>query len=110
MAHLRDTPFGLPRIPGHRLAWLVALPLLILTLPTQSGASLDQAPDGTPTPVAAIAAPPAAGAPADPAVTPAAAVVTPTARPEPDDRQRRVLMLLLMNSAGPVRPYGNIGR
>ena len=26
------------------------------------------------------------------------------------DQQRRVLMLLLMNSAGPVRPFGNLGR
>jgi hypothetical protein len=109
MAHLRDTPFGLPRIPGHRLAWLVALPLLILTLPARSGASLDEAPAGTATPAAAIAVP-IAGTPADPAVTPAAAVITPVAKPQSDDQQRRVLMLLLMNSAGPVRPYGNLGR
>lgn len=27
-----------------------------------------------------------------------------------NDRQRRLLMLLLMNSAGPMRPYGNLGR
>jgi hypothetical protein len=108
MAHLRDTSFGLPRISRHRLAWLVALPLLILTLPAQSDANLDQAPDGTATAATAIAAP-ATSAPADPAVKPAAAT-TPAARPEPDDRQRRVLMLLLMNSAGPVRPYGNLGR
>jgi hypothetical protein len=26
------------------------------------------------------------------------------------DQQRRVLMLLIMNSAGPVRPFGNLGR
>jgi hypothetical protein len=26
------------------------------------------------------------------------------------DQQRRLLMLLLMNSAGPVRPFGNLGR
>ena len=109
MAQLRDTSFRLPRIPGHRLAWLVALPLLIVTLPARSGASPDQALDGAPIAAAAIVAP-TAGAPADPAVTPAAAIVTPAARPEPDDRQRRVLMLLLMNSAGPVRPYGNLGR
>ena len=33
------------------------------------------------------------------------------AKPQPDaDEQRRVLMLLLMNSAGPVRPFGGIGR
>ena len=110
MAHLRDRSFGLPRIPGHRLAWLVALPLLILTLSAQSGGSLDQAPAETATPAAANAAP-STGAPADPAaVMPAAAIVTPAAKPETDDRQRRVLMLLLMNSAGPVRPYGNLGR
>jgi len=110
MAQLRDTSFGLPRIPGHRLAWLVALPLLILALPARSGASLDEAPAGTATPVAATIATPIAGAPADPAVVPAAAMVTPAAKPESGDQQRRVLMLLLMNSAGPVRPYGNLGR
>lgn len=114
MAHLRDRSFGLPRIPGHRLAWLVAVPLLVLTLPARSGDSLDQSPDGAPIPATAIVAPtagaPAAGVPAAPAVTPTAAIVTPEASPEPDDRQRRVLMLLLMNSAGPVRPYGNLGR
>jgi hypothetical protein len=109
MAHLRDTSFGLPRIPGHRLAWLVALPLLILTLSTQSGASLDQAPTDTATTATAIAVP-VAGAPADPAVQPAAAIVTPAVKPDSGDQQRRVLMLLLMNSAGPVRPYGNLGR
>jgi hypothetical protein len=109
MAHLRDISFGLRRLTGRRLAGLIALPLLIVTLPANSGATIDQVPDGTPTTVAATAAPavnPAAG----PVVTPAAAIVTPTARPESDDRQRRVLMLLLMNSAGPVRPYGNLGR
>jgi hypothetical protein len=109
MAHLRDTSFGLPRIPGHRLASLLALPLLILALSAQSGANLDRAPDSTAAPTAAIVAP-TAGAPAEPAVTPAAAIVAPAARPQADDRQRRVLMLLLMNSAGPVRPYGNLGR
>lgn len=109
MAHLRDTSFGLRRLPGHRVAWLVALPLLILTLPAQSDANLDRATDGTSTPAAAVVAP-TAGAPAGPAVTPAATVVAPAARPDSDDQQRRVLMLLLMNSAGPVRPYGNLGR
>ena len=108
MAHLRDTSFGLPRIPGHRLAWLVVLPLMILTLPTRSGASLDEVAAAT-APASAVAVP-SAGASADPAVVPAAAIVTPVAKPQSDDRQRRVLMLLLMNSAGPVRPYGNLGR
>ncbi|HWG80810.1 MAG TPA: hypothetical protein VN681_13595 [Stellaceae bacterium] len=109
MAHLRDRSFGLPRIPGHRLAWLAALPLLILTLPAQSDANLDRATNGTSTPAAAVVAP-NAGGPAGPAATPASTIVAPAARPDSDDRQRRVLMLLLMNSAGPVRPYGNLGR
>ncbi|HKW54702.1 MAG TPA: hypothetical protein VJO12_13495 [Stellaceae bacterium] len=109
MAHLRDTAFGLPRFSGHRLAWLVALPLLIFTLPARSGASLDEAPAGTVAQPVAVTAP-VAGVPVDPAVTPAAAIVTPAAKPESGDQQRRVLMLLLMNSAGPVRPYGNLGR
>jgi hypothetical protein len=64
-----------------------------------------------------------------PAAVPQVAVVTPaetegnaapasiTVGKEPEagadrtsDRQRRVLMLLIMNSAGPVRPFGNLGR
>jgi hypothetical protein len=41
--------------------------------------------------------------------------VTVVKEPEPgaertSDQQRRVLMLLIMNSAGPVRPFGNLGR
>lgn len=108
MAHLRDTSFGLARVPKPWLAWLFVAPLLI-PLPARSSASLDEAQSGTTAqPVTAVTAP-ASVAPADPAVTPAAAIVTP-AKPESDDRQRRVLMLLLMNSAGPVRPYGNLGR
>ncbi len=110
MAHLRDTSFGLARVPKHWLAWLFVAPLLILTLPARSAASVDEAPSGTTAPPAvAVAAPASAVTGTDPAVTPAAAIVTP-AKPESDDRQRRVLMLLLMNSAGPVRPYGNLGR
>lgn len=109
MAHLRDTSFGLPRLPGYRLAWLIALPLLILAMPARSGASLDEAPISTAVEPAAVAAP-LAGAPATPAVTPAAAIVTPAPKPESGDQERRVLMLLLMNSGGPVRPYGNLGR
>jgi hypothetical protein len=46
------------------------------------------------------------------AAPPAVAVVK---EPEPgaertSDQRRRVLMLLIMNSAGPVRPFGNLGR
>jgi hypothetical protein len=108
MAHLRDTSSGLARVPKHWLAWLFVAPLLIVTLPARSGASLDEVESGaTAQPASAVTAP-ASVAPADPAVTPAAAIVTP-AKPPSDDRQRRVLMLLLMNSAGPVRPYGNLG-
>ena len=111
MAHLRDTSFGLARFPKHRLAWLVVAPLLILTLPARSGPSLDEAPSGATAQPAVITAP-AAGAAADPTVTQAAAIVAPAAavKAESGDQQRRVLMLLLMNSAGPVRPYGNLGR
>jgi hypothetical protein len=108
MAHLRDAIFGPPRFPKHRLAWLVAAPLLLLTLPARSGAS----PDETPSAAMAPAVAPISGAIAVPVVTDAAAIVSPAEAKSPrsDDRQRRVLMLLLMNSAGPVRPYGDLGR
>ncbi len=111
MAHLRDALFGLPRFPKDRLAWLVAAPLLILTLPAHSGATLDEAPSGAIAQAAPAVTAPISGAAADPALTQAAAFVAPAeVRPQSDDQQRRVLMLLLMNSAGPVRPYGNLGR
>lgn len=105
MAQLRDVSSGLPRFPGARMAWLAAAPLLILTLPA-SGEGADEAQTVTVEQAAPTAVVPISGA----AVTQAAAIVTPAeARPESDDQQRRVLMLLLMNSAGPVRPYGNLG-
>ncbi len=46
------------------------------------------------------------------AATEVAAVRRPVeAKPQPSgDEQRRVLMLLLMNSAGPVRPFGGLGK
>jgi hypothetical protein len=112
MGYIRDALFGLPRSPKHRLAWLVAAPLLILTIPARSGVSLDEAPSEAVAQVAPAIGAPASGAEAVPAVTQAAVIVTPVeAKPlQSDDQQRRVLMLLLMNSAGPVRPYGNIGR
>jgi len=114
MAHLRDTlsGSGLPRFPKHRLAWLVAAPLLILTLPARSGATLDEAPGDAVAQAAPALTAPISGTAAVPAVTQASAIVTPAeAAPQSDDQQqRRALMLLLMNSAGPVRPYGNLGR
>ena len=63
-----------------------------------------------------------ANAPPDAAVARAEAIKPAAARPSDgataspartdnlNDRQRRLLMLLLMNSAGPMRPYGNLGR
>jgi hypothetical protein len=38
------------------------------------------------------------------------AMASPARADDLNDRQRRLLMLLLMNSAGPMRPYGNLGR
>jgi hypothetical protein len=105
---LRDKAHGLARIPRQRLAWPVVASFLILTLPARPGANLDEAPSGAATPpTEAVTTPVATPAPGATA-RPAAAVAAPA--PKPDDRQRRVLMLLLMNSAGPVRPYGNLGR
>jgi hypothetical protein len=112
MAYLRDALFGLSRFPKYRLAWLVAAPLLILTLPARSGVSPDEeATNAVVVEAAPAIAAPISGVVAAPVVTQAAVVVTPAEAklPQSDDQQRRVLMLLLMNSAGPVRPYGNLG-
>jgi len=87
------------------MAWLAAAPLLILTLPA-AGEGADEAQSAPMGELHAAAVVPVTGE----VVTQAAAIVTPgEARPESGDQQRRVLMLLLMNSAGPVRPYGNLG-
>jgi len=53
--------------------------------------------------------------PAEPEGSATPPAVTVVKEPEPgaertSDQQRRVLMLLIMNSAGPVRPFGNLGR
>jgi hypothetical protein len=107
-ANMAHSPSSRPRFFTSQLAWLVAAPLLIVTLPARSGASLDEAPaSAVATQAVPITAPVADVAAA---VVPAAAIVAPAAgKPESGDQQRRVLMLLLMNSAGPVRPYGNLG-
>jgi hypothetical protein len=61
-------------------------------------------------------APPAAPPSHVNAIKPAVARSSDEAKASParadnlNDRQRRLLMLLLMNSAGPMRPYGNLGR
>src|SRR5260221_11028561 len=121
MAQLLDICPGPPRFPKSRLAWIAAAPLLILPLPARSGESLKEAPSrAVEAPVPATTAPisgtstvpvPISGTSTAPDTTQAAAIVTPAeTRPESGDQQRRVLMLLLMNSAGPVRPYGNLGR
>jgi hypothetical protein len=108
MPHHRDTCSSLPRLREYRLAWLVVAPLLILTVPARSDPNLDEAPSGA---VAQAVPAVTADAAAPPALTQAAVIVRPPeAKPQSDDQQRRVLMLLLMNSAGPVRPYGNLGR
>jgi hypothetical protein len=57
-------------------------------------------------------------APVSPAMSGASATPTAMTMTKPADapteksseQQRRVFMLLLMNSAGPVRPFGNLGR
>jgi hypothetical protein len=85
-----------------------ACALVFAAIPTMAAedATASASPDiavATPEPSAT------SGASATPA---AATAVRPdeTAGAKSSDQQRRVLMLLLMNSAGPVRPFGNLGR
>jgi hypothetical protein len=69
-------------------------------------------PDASAAPEVATAA---AGAPETSGASAAPATLT-LAKPadagaeKSTEQQRRVLMLLLMNSVGPVRPFGNLGR
>jgi hypothetical protein len=62
---------------------------------------------------AARSASPVAVAAPDKVRPDAAVAPVPPAEAKPDpsgDQQRRVLMLLIMNSVGPVRPFGNLAR
>jgi hypothetical protein len=112
MLHPVDIRPCLPRsIRRPPLPMLPAALLSLLAAAATPAWSADE-PAQSPMPQVAVAAP-AEPEPAD-ATTgePAVAVVKP---PEPatgwdSEQQRRMLMLLIMNSAGPVRPFGNLGR
>ena len=68
-------------------------------------------PPGAVAPEDAAKVPAVEGSSVPRAATEAASVRRPVeAKPQPSgDEQRRVLMLLLMNSTGPVRPFGGLG-
>ena len=110
MIQLNDAPPGPHPRNDHWRGWLAVGLIASLAL---AGASLPTRADTTPdTPaVAALSSsilPAAASEVATPAV--ATAMTRPEAgRPQMDQRQRRILMLLMMNSAGAVRPYGTLG-
>jgi hypothetical protein len=80
------------------------------------GVALADAPAGPPDNPAVAGRSGSTIAPA--AISPAAARVEPVLADDPKpapsvpsrEQQRRVLMLLLMNSAGPLGPYGGLGR
>ena len=109
MAHTRESiPGGFPSLARRRGLGLIG-PLLalvgLLLVPAWAGG--DEAPSAPlEVQTAAVAPIPAAGA------NPTRATIATPEEVEArsgDERRRRLLMLLLMRSAGPVRPYGNIG-
>lgn len=91
-------------------AGVLAGMICVLAAAASPARSEEGTPAGTQPQIAAVApAPEPAAAVVDPAVV--ETVKRPDARSDPSsDQQRRMLMLLLMNSAGPVRPFGNLGR
>jgi hypothetical protein len=110
VAHTRESnPGGFPSLARRRgLGLIGSLLALVGPLLVRAWAGGDEAPSDAPLQVqtAAVAPIPAAGG-----NPPRATVATPQqveARPG-DEQRRRLLMLLLTRSAGPVRPYGNIG-
>ena len=117
MIQLSDAPSGLQPRNGRWRGWLGAgvtasLALAAASLPARADTTLD-----TPAAVALSGStlpPAAAGDVATPAI--ATAMAPPetkpieAGRPQMDERQRRILMLLLINGAGAVRPYGSLGR
>ena len=117
MIQLSDAPPGPQPRNDHGRGWVGSGLIALLAL---AGASLPAQADTAPQepPVAALSGstlpPAAAGEDATPAV--AAAMTAPESkpveagRPRMDERQRRALMLMLINRAGAVRPYGTLGR
>ena len=108
MVPIRNISFGrMKRGRGSAGLWLGAV--LAMTL---AGASLAEVTDGSaPSLQAAVAPLPSTAVPVavEPSgLRPAAAE---DARPRPGaEEQRRIFMLLLLNSAGPLRPYSGLSR
>ena len=91
----------------HRGALLGAL-VCALALGAMPSSAVEES-SGTTAPQVAVATPAETEGSSVPAAV--TAVKEPgAAAARTSDQQRRVLMLLLMNSAGPVRPFGNLGR
>ena len=102
MVAISNVVFGGTR----RWLWLGAALAMVV-----AGVSLAEVTGGDDPSLQAVLAPPAAApaVAAEPAgAQPAAAE---DARPRPGaEGQRRIFMLLLLNSAGPLRPYGGLSR
>ena len=115
MVQPHDASATLPRPSIYReRAWLFAGAVFavcaLVAIPAKSGVTSDSVPEGTLPQVAAL--PPGAVdvAPA-PGATDVALIKRVDAKPQPSsEQQRQLMMLLLMNSAGPVRPFGGLGR
>lgn len=116
MFHSGGAPFAVPALHWRWREWLYAGSLLALGagIVMDLGIARSQVVDEPPRTVTAPAVTvPAMGKPAvessgssQPAAAPAADAKSPRSR----DDQRRILMLLLMNSAGSVGPFGGLGR
>lgn len=109
MVEFGGVPLGLSPLPayrrrGARFAGIFVAMALGLSMPVWLGTTIEQGlGDGVSSHVTAAA----------PIATEADPVAIKSADAKPrqsSEQQRRVLMLLLMNSAGPVRPFGNLGR
>jgi len=101
--------------PHRNKQWSIGLCLGLSALVALGGAALAATAD-EPQPVDRVAASSGTSSPQTDAAPPTAMAVAVDTRPAgvaprtPEEQQRRLIMLLLMNSAGPLKTYGTLGR
>lgn len=115
MVQPHDASAALPILSRYRQrGWLSAMAVVTISvvtaLPAWSGITSDNVPETAPQ-VAATVPGGAQPAPSSGSSTAVAVIKPADAKPQvSSEQQRQFMMILLMNSAGPVRPFGGLGR
>lgn len=116
MVQPHDASGTLPRWSTYcERGWLFAGAVFaicaVITIPARSGVTSESVPESAVPQVAVVPPGAATVAATPPGATDVALVKPADAKPQPSsEQQRQLMLLLLMNSAGPVRPFGGLGR